>query len=86
MNKTIEALYYSLMEGVEGLYKPLITYGEHEGRIETAYKEIGLTLEQQNNLNGIFAGCSSIAERHGFEQGLKHGLKLGFAACNDEGK
>lgn len=85
MNKTIEALFYNLIEGAEGLYKPLL-FGKDDEQMEKAYKEMGLTIEQQNELYDIFGDCSCMAERHGFEQGLKLGLKLAFAACGDEGK
>ncbi len=86
MNKTIEELFYCFSEGREGIYKPPLTYGESDEQREKVYEDIGLTIEQQNELDDIIAGCSSFAERHGFEQGLKLGLKQGIAAGNDESK
>lgn len=82
MNKTIKALFGNIMEGIEGLYKPLRYLDECDEQM----KKMDLTIEQQNDLYDIFGDCSCMAEQHGFEQGLKLGLKLGFAACNDEDK
>ncbi len=47
MNKTIEDLFCCFAEGREGLYKPLITYGECDEQKEKVYKKMGLTIDQQ---------------------------------------
>ncbi len=47
MNKTIEALFDGVTE-IKELYKPLLIYGEREGRIEKVCQEIDITLEQQS--------------------------------------
>ena len=89
MNDTIETLFSSLISsGVgERLYKPLISYGEEqEAEREKAYKDLGLNIEQQNRLDNVLMDCACLTEQHGFEQGLKLGIKLAVAVFSNTGK
>ncbi len=85
MNKTIKALFGSIEETKE-LYEPLLTCDDYDELLEKAYNGANLTYDQRAELCDIFGEYFCVTEQHGFEQGLKLGLKLGFAACNDEDK
>ena len=67
------------------IYKPLRNFGECDKRLERAYERHGLTLEQQNHFDDIIGDMTYKAEQHGFEQGLKLGLRLAAEAlCSRE--
>lgn len=58
------------------LYKPRVDFDECDKRLQRAYEWHGFTLEQQNHFDEIIGDMTYKAEQHGFEQGLKFGLRL----------
>ena len=62
------------------LYKPLVGFDECDQRLQRAYEQRGLTLEQQSHFDDIIGDMTYKAEQHGFEQGLRLGLRLAAEA------
>ncbi|MGN1340153.1 MAG: hypothetical protein ACI4WS_07660 [Oscillospiraceae bacterium] len=73
---TVEKLYYDLQDGK--VYNVLIGWGAADKPYEDLVEKWKLDLDRQNELFEVVSGISATSEEHGFEQGLKLGLKLAF--------
>ncbi|MGN1339332.1 MAG: hypothetical protein ACI4WS_03480 [Oscillospiraceae bacterium] len=79
MASNIAESLFGTITSDEKLYKPLLwNDGEYGEKLDTAYSDMGINLEQKQLIDGIIMDISYISEQHGFEQGLKLGLKLAF--------
>lgn len=80
-NKVLERLFYALMSDEE-------LYAEHDdsavfAAFSSSLQPLGLDFPTRDNLEEQLANAENEAERHGFEQGLKLGLRLmACAMCN----
>lgn len=81
-NKMVERLLYAVMGDTE-------LYTEHDDRelstiFSAALKQAIPEFKTRNNLEEQVAELENSAERHGFEQGLKMGLRLMSFAMGDK--
>lgn len=85
-NDIVKELFSTILSE-EKLYKPLIAnYGKYGEQLDSAYSELGLTLEQRRPIDEIVMDISYMSEQHGFEQGLRLGLRLSAFAFGDTEK
>lgn len=90
MNKTISALFDTLVTGssdAKQIFDPLMNYGENvDKRMQELYSENNMDIDRQNEVLDICSDISYISEKHGFEQGLRLGLRLSAFAFGDTEK
>lgn len=81
-NKMVERLLYAAMGDTE-------LYTENDdsaasSRFSSSLEKLNLDFPTRNNLEEQFTNAKNEAERHGFEQGLKMGLRLMSFAMGDK--
>lgn len=75
-NSFISALYSSIIED-KRIYKPLINWGYSVAELEDIKDRLGITdTYARDEFDWVLSDYSAEGERHGFEQGLKIGMKL----------
>ena len=79
---TVEKLYYDLQGGK--VYNELIGWGAADKPYDDLVEKWKLDLKQQNELFEVVSEISATSEEHGFEQGLKLGLKLAFEVFTEK--
>lgn len=80
MNNVIEDLFYAINNGEPSLYSEIKDSEYINNQYEELVNKLGLDVDTQNELFDIYSGESRRAEQHGFEQGLKLGLRLAAEA------
>ena len=78
----LERLFYNLM-GDKQLYEEHIDREASE-RFSSDLKALSLDFNTRNNLEEQLANAENAAELHGFEQGLKIGLRLMAFTIGDQ--